>query len=126
MLQAHLLRQQDLTLRQIATRMNCAHSTVAGYLADFERYRSDLIQELAADQLVTHLIQLADPEAATTSATAAWPSCANSASCSPPCPRSARTRTNASTNSTSSESMSTATATAPRRSAVTTRPPSGK
>ncbi len=60
LLHAHQLRQQGLTLRQIAERMDCAHSTVAGYLNDFELFRTDLIQELAADQIVSHVIQLAD------------------------------------------------------------------
>ena len=60
LLHAHQLRQQGLTLRQIAQRMDCAHSTVAGYLTDFELFRTDLIQELAADQIVSHVIQLAD------------------------------------------------------------------
>ncbi len=60
LLQAHQLRQQGLTLRQIAQEMGCAHSTVAAYLKDFELFRADLIQELAADQLVVHLLQLAD------------------------------------------------------------------
>ncbi len=59
-LQAHQLRQQGLTLRQIAQRMDCAHSTVSVYLSDFELFRTDLIQELAADQIVSHVIQLAD------------------------------------------------------------------
>ncbi len=61
LLHAHQLRQQGLTLRQIAQRMDCVHSTVAGYLSDFELFRTDLIQELAADQIVSHVIQLADP-----------------------------------------------------------------
>ena len=60
LLQAHQLRQQGLTLRQIAREMGCAHSTVAAYLKDFELFRADLIHELAADQLVSHLLQLAD------------------------------------------------------------------
>ncbi len=60
LLQAHQLRQQGLTLRQIAQAMGCAHSTVAAYLKDFELFRADLIHELAADQLVSHLLQLAD------------------------------------------------------------------
>ena len=60
LLRAHQLRQQGLTLRQIAQRMDCAHSTVAGYLSDFEQFRADLTHELAADQIVSHLIQLAD------------------------------------------------------------------
>ena len=58
-LQAHQLRQQGLTLREIAKIMGCAHSTVAGYLRDYELFRVDLLRELAADQLVTHAIQLA-------------------------------------------------------------------
>ena len=60
LLLAHQLRQQGLTLRQIAQRMDCAHSTVSVYLSDFELFRTDLIQELAADQIVSHVIQLAD------------------------------------------------------------------
>ena len=60
MLQAHQLRQQGLTLRQIAERMDRAVSTVHAYLHDFEQFRTDLVGELAADQIVTHLIQLAD------------------------------------------------------------------
>ncbi len=40
--------------------MDCAHSTVSGYLSDFELFRADLIHELAADQIVSHVIQLAD------------------------------------------------------------------
>lgn len=59
-LQAHQLRQQGLTLREIAKIMGCAHSTVAGYLRDYELFRVDLMRELAADQIVTHAIQLAD------------------------------------------------------------------
>ena len=58
--QAHQLRQQGLTLRQIAKIMGCAHSTVAAYLEEFEFFRADLLHELAADQLVCHMIQLAD------------------------------------------------------------------
>ena len=60
LLHAHQLRQQGLTLRQIAEIMNCAHSTVSGYLSDFELFRADLVHELAADQIVSHVIQLAD------------------------------------------------------------------
>ena len=60
MLQAHLLRQQGLTYRQIGQRMDRAVSTVHGYVRDFEQFRTDLIGELAADQIATHLIQLAD------------------------------------------------------------------
>ena len=58
--QAHLLRQQGLTYRQIAQRMDRAVSTVHSYLYAFEQFRTDLIAELAADQLAGHLIQLAD------------------------------------------------------------------
>ena len=61
-LQAHQLRQQGLTMRQIAHEMDCAVSTVSGYLGDYELFRSDLIRELAADQIVSHLIQLAQPD----------------------------------------------------------------
>ncbi len=60
LLQAHQLRQQGLTIRQIAEIMHCAPSTVVGYLRDFELFRNDLLHELAADQLVSHVIQLAD------------------------------------------------------------------
>lgn len=60
MLQAYVLRQQGLTYRQIGERMDRAVSTVHGYLRDYELFRSDLIAELAADQIVSHLLQLAD------------------------------------------------------------------
>ena len=63
LLQAHDLRCQGLTLRQIAQRMDCAHSTVAGYLRDFELFRADLIHELAADQIVSHLLRLQELDA---------------------------------------------------------------
>ena len=43
--------------------MDCAHSTVAGYLRDFELFRADLIHELAADQIVSHLLRLQELEA---------------------------------------------------------------
>ena len=59
-LEAHQLRQQGLTLREIAKIMGCAHSTVAGYLRDYELFRVDLMRELAADQIVSHAIQLAE------------------------------------------------------------------
>ncbi|MYE06237.1 MAG: helix-turn-helix domain-containing protein [Chloroflexi bacterium] len=62
-LEAHQLRQQGLTLREIARIMGCAHSTVAGYLRDYELFRYDLMRELAADQIVTHAIHLTDVEA---------------------------------------------------------------
>lgn len=58
-LQAHQLRSQGLTLREIAKIMGCAHSTVAGYLRDYELFRLDLMREVAADQIVIHAIQLA-------------------------------------------------------------------
>lgn len=58
-LQAHQLRLQGLTLREIAKIMGCAHSTVAGYLRDYELFRLDLMREVAADQIVSHAIQLA-------------------------------------------------------------------
>ena len=59
-LQAQQLREQGLTLREIAKIMGCAHSTVAGYLRDYELFRFDLIGELAADQIVGHTLRLAD------------------------------------------------------------------
>ena len=58
--EAHLLRQQGLTYRQIGERMDRAVSTVHSYLHAFEQFRTDLIAELAADQIVSHLLQLAD------------------------------------------------------------------
>lgn len=60
MFQAHHLRQQGLSLRQIGERMGRAHSTVSVYLKHFELFRTDLIRELAADQIVSHLTHLAD------------------------------------------------------------------
>lgn len=60
MLQAYVLRQQGLTYRQIGKRMDRSVSTVHGYLRDYELFRADLIAELAADQIVSHLLQLAD------------------------------------------------------------------
>ncbi|MDE2989175.1 MAG: hypothetical protein OXT70_14180 [Chloroflexota bacterium] len=60
MLQAYVLRQQGLTYRQIGERMDRSVSTVHGYLRDYELFRSDIIAELAADQIVSHLVQLAD------------------------------------------------------------------
>ncbi len=59
--EAQQLRMQGLTMRQIAERMHCSVSTVHAYLRDYELFRSDLIQELAADQIVDHLIHFADP-----------------------------------------------------------------
>lgn len=61
-LEAQQLRMQGLTMRQIAQRMHCSVSTVHAYLRDFELFRSDLIHELAADQIVDHLIHFADPD----------------------------------------------------------------
>ena len=60
--EAQQLRMQGLTMRQIAERMHCSVSTVHAYLRDYELFRSDLIQELAADQIVDHLIHFADPD----------------------------------------------------------------
>ncbi|MDE2745261.1 MAG: hypothetical protein OXI41_04640 [Chloroflexota bacterium] len=59
-LEAQQLRMQGLTMRQIAQRMQCSVSTVHADLRDFELFRSDLIQDLAADQIVTNLIHLGD------------------------------------------------------------------
>ncbi|MCY3569810.1 MAG: hypothetical protein OXH19_00535 [Chloroflexi bacterium] len=61
-LEAQQLRMQGLTMRQIAERMQCSVSTVHAYLRDYELFRSDLIQELAADQIVDHLIHFANPD----------------------------------------------------------------
>ncbi|MYD73380.1 MAG: hypothetical protein F4Y11_03750, partial [Chloroflexi bacterium] len=60
--EAQQLRMQGLTMRQIAERMHCSVSTVHAYLRDYELFRSDLIQELAADHIVDHLIHFADPD----------------------------------------------------------------
>ena len=61
-LEAQQLRMQALTMRQIAERMRCSVSTVHAYLRDYELFRADLIQELAADQIVANLIQLSDSD----------------------------------------------------------------
>ncbi len=61
-LEAQQLREQGLTIRKIAAIMDCSVSTAHGYLRDYELFRTDLIQELAADQIVSHMIQLADPD----------------------------------------------------------------
>ena len=60
MLEAHLLRLQGLTYRQIGQRMDRSVSTVHSYVHDFEQFRTDVIAELAADQIVAHLVHLAD------------------------------------------------------------------
>ncbi|MCY3733700.1 MAG: helix-turn-helix domain containing protein [Chloroflexi bacterium] len=61
-LEAQQLRMQALTMREIAQRMHCSVSTVHAYLRDYELFRADLIQELAADQIVANLIQLGDSD----------------------------------------------------------------
>ena len=58
LLQAHRLRRQGLTHRQIAEQMRCAHSTVGRYLKEFQQYRTQIIESLADDQLVDILEQL--------------------------------------------------------------------
>ncbi len=50
--QAHNLRCQGLTYRQIGEKMGCAHSTAAHYVREFERRRAEIIESLAADTLV--------------------------------------------------------------------------
>ncbi len=60
LLQAHDLRCQGLTLRQIADQMDCAHSTVSQYLRDFHTHQDAIIETLAADHLVHSLSRL-DP-----------------------------------------------------------------
>ena len=57
-LRAYELRCQGLTIRQIAAEMNCAPSTVLKYLRDFDAHRSEIIESLAAEQLVRSLQQL--------------------------------------------------------------------
>ena len=61
-LQAHNLRCQGLTYRQIGQRMSCAHSTAAGYVRDFEAHRAEIIESLAADLLVHSVAALQDPD----------------------------------------------------------------
>lgn len=63
-LEAQQLRMQGLTIRQIGHRMNCSVSTAHGYVRDYELFRLDLVRELAADQIVNHLIHLGDPAGA--------------------------------------------------------------
>ena len=57
-LRAYELRCQGLTIRQIAAEMDCAPSTVLKYLRDFDAHRSEIIESLAAEQLVRSLQQL--------------------------------------------------------------------
>ena len=57
-LRAYELRCQGLTIRQIAAEMDCAPSTVLKYLRDFDAYRAEIIESLAAEQLVRSLQQL--------------------------------------------------------------------
>ncbi|MYA02381.1 MAG: hypothetical protein F4038_02630 [Chloroflexi bacterium] len=61
-LQAHSLRCQGLTYRQIGERMHCAHSTAAKYVRDFESHRSEIIESLAADLLVHSVANLQHPD----------------------------------------------------------------
>lgn len=60
-LQAHCLRCQGLTLRQIAARMGCSHSTVSTYLRDFQLHRQYILETFAAGQLINQLHQLVQP-----------------------------------------------------------------
>ena len=61
-LQAHSLRCQGLTYRQIGERMRCAHSTAAHYVRDFEANRAEIIESLAADLLVHSVANLQHPD----------------------------------------------------------------
>ena len=61
-LQAHSLRCQGLTYRQIGERMHCAHSTAAQYVRDFEAHRAEIIESLAADLLVHSVANLQTPD----------------------------------------------------------------
>ena len=61
-LQAHSLRCQGLTYRQIGERMRCAHSTAARYVRDFEANRAEIIESLAADLLVHSVANLQNPD----------------------------------------------------------------
>ena len=61
-LQAHSLRCQGLTYRQIGERMRCAHSTAARYVRDFEANRAEIMESLAADLLVHSVANLQTPD----------------------------------------------------------------
>ncbi|MDE2968403.1 MAG: hypothetical protein OXS30_13075 [Chloroflexota bacterium] len=61
-LQAHNLRCQGLTYRQIGQRMNCAASTAAGYVRRFEANRGEIIESLTADLLI-HSVSALQPGA---------------------------------------------------------------
>ena len=60
-IQAQLLRNQGLTIRQIADRLGCAPSTVHAYLRDFQRYRSHILQSRATAHLVEQIELLTQP-----------------------------------------------------------------
>ncbi len=57
-LEAHHLDCQALSLRQIADRPGCAHSTVHAYLRDFQLHRAHILRTVAADQLAEQVYQL--------------------------------------------------------------------
>ena len=59
-LQAHNLRCQGLTYRQIGERMACAASTAAGYVRGFEANRDEIIESLTADLLI-HSVSALQP-----------------------------------------------------------------
>ena len=61
LLEAGRLRAQGLTLRQIADRMECSHTTVSTYLEELEQHRFHLLQAVAVDQLLDTILDIASP-----------------------------------------------------------------
>ena len=60
-IQAQLLRNQGLSIRQIAERLGCAPSTVHAYLRDFQRHRVYILQSRATAHLVEQIELLTEP-----------------------------------------------------------------
>ena len=58
--QAHQLRQQGHTLRQIANQLNVSHSTIAEDLKRFETHRSEITAHVNHDLQLEHTLQLRD------------------------------------------------------------------
>ncbi len=61
-LQAHHLRCQGRSLRQIAAELGCAHPTVSAYLRDLQLHRSHILHTVAADRLLDQVHLLTQPE----------------------------------------------------------------
>ena len=62
-LEAHHLSCQGLSLRQISERLDCARSTVSGYLRDFQIHRAHILHSVAADRLADQVHLLTQPDA---------------------------------------------------------------